>query len=133
MENVNEIPVLDLATLSPLVNLMSQAQLETLIEALNSTLSRTIPEISQKNISFERAATLGHDIKGMSANIGMVRLSAYAFEIEKKCRDQIECFEERRNIEKIAEESLSALAVFLEKQGHKNNPDYFHLRIDRSS
>lgn len=45
----------------------------------------------------------------------------------------LNCYEEHLIMQEETKENLKTLSVFLEKQGHKNNPDYFHLRIDRSS
>ncbi len=136
MNNVSDgssDPILDIPTLSPLVRLMSQEQFESLLDALNSTLSRTIPELSKDSLEFERGVSLAHDIKGMAANVGLVRLSNFSATIEENCKAGTECLELRKSLHAVAEESLEELAMFLQQQGYTNNPDYFTLRIDRTA
>lgn len=111
---------LDIMTLAPLTELLPREQFNLLVDSVMLTLSRALPEIMRSDVSDERIISIAHEIKGMSANVGLSKLSNLASKIERLTIDGDDSLSDRMQIGKVSDESLNQLELFLEKRKIKN-------------
>jgi len=111
---------LDIVTLAPLTELLPREQFNLLVDSVMLTLSRTLPEIMRPDVSDERITSIAHEIRGMTANVGLSKLSKLASKIERLAIDGNDSLSDRMQIGKVSDESLNQLELFLEKRKIEN-------------
>jgi len=107
---------LDLVVLIPLTELMPREQFNLLVDSVTLTLARALPELMLSELSRERTLEISHEIKGMTANVGLIKLSALAAEIEKLAKAGEDTTSHRMKAGGVSDESLNQLTAFLDNK-----------------